>query len=328
MPSPLTPSLHAHGNAVRIKVGVGACVVGAPVRFNGGAKKNSEPIERLAQCFELRPFCPEMAIGLGVPRPPLRVVGAAHGQRVVDSDTGAHDVTAALRASATDFLGANPELCGYIFVKNSPSCGMERVKRYSDSGVVLGNDAVGAFAAALMAADPLLPVEEDGRLHDEHLCESFVARVFTYSQWRELCRSGLTQRALQQFYARHKYLIMSRHVPTYRELGPLLATPTEAIDELAARVIGLIMTALRKPSTRAGHTNALQHICGYLKNDLSKEEKYELKELIEQYRIGHVPLVVPLTLLRHHFRQFPDTYIEQQLFMRPYPDALRLRNSL
>lgn len=318
----------------RIPVGIGSCVLGEPVRFNGFGKKSSEPVERLAACFELRAFCPEVAIGLGVPRPPIRLVATdasdntSASVRAVDSATGLNDVSAALRGSALDFLARNPDLRGYIFVKGSPSCGMERVKRYAENGNALPSDGVGLFAATLMAANPLLPVEEDGRLHDEHLCESFVARVFTYSDWCELRRSELTLHALQTFYARHKYLIMSRHIGTYKELGRLLAQRVDKIEALAEQVIALIMAALRRPATRSGHTNTLQHIRGYLKNDLDKAENMALNELIEQYRCGHVPLVVPLTLLRHHFSQHPDPYIEQQLFMRPYPDALRLRNHI
>ena len=316
----------------RIPVGIGSCVLGEPVRFNGFGKKSSEPVERLAACFELRAFCPEVAIGLGVPRPPIRLVAtdaADAGVRAVDSATGLHDVSAALRGSALEFLARSPDLCGYIFVKGSPSCGMERVKRYAENGNSLASDGVGLFAATLMAANPLLPVEEDGRLHDEHLCESFVTRVFTYADWRELRRNELTLHALQTFYANHKYLIMSRHIATYKELGRLLAQRSNtSIEALGEQVIALIMAALRRPATRAGHTNALQHIRGYLKHDLDKAENKALNELIEQYRCGHVPLVVPLTLLRHHFSQHPDPYIEQQLFMRPYPDALRLRNHI
>lgn len=327
MPQPTIPACAA---AIKpISVGIGACVVGEPVRFNGVGKKRSEPVERLAQCFELRPFCPEVAIGLGVPRPTIRLVGEFGAERAVDSDTGLRDVSAGLQRSAADFLASHDNLYGYIFVKGSPSCGMERVKRYADNGNVAASDGVGLFAAAVMAANPLLPVEEDGRLHDDGLCESFVARVFTYFHWCELQRSGITLHTLQKFYARHKYLVMARHIGTYKELGALLAQHGDgSIAQLADNVISLIMAALKRPATRAGHTNALQHIRGYLKRDLDKEEKHELNELIEQYRSGHIPLVVPLTLLRHHFRQHPDAYIEQQVFMRPYPDALRLRNHI
>lgn len=318
-----------------IPVGIGACLLGLPVRFNGSHKKGSGVLDALAAHFELRPFCPEVAIGLGVPRPTIRLVGPAGelveqaSLRAVDSDTGAHDVSVPLRDYGATVAAAQSDLCGYIFVKGSPSCGMERVKRYADNGTVQPANATGLFAEALMRAQPLLPVEEDGRLHDDRLRESFVARVFTYYHWRTLCREGLTHHQLLKFYARHKYLVMSRHIPTYQALGRLLAdAKREPLDTLVPQVIALIMDALKRPATRRGHTNVLEHIRGYLKRRINAEEKQELGEVIEQYRTGIVPLIVPLTLLKHFFRRYPDAYIEQQVFMQPYPENLSLRNSL
>jgi len=316
----------------RIPVGIGACLVGQPVRFNGQARRHNPVLDALSDFFEWRPFCPEMAIGLGVPRTPIRLVG----ERAVDCETGARDVTAALQRCGAEWLDNHPGICGYVLVKGSPSCGMERVKRYSSSDSRAGyrNDASGIFAAALMSAAPLLPVEEDGRLRDERLRESFVLRVFTYRQWQCLCRDGLNRQALLQFYARHKYLVMSRDVPTYRRLGPLLADAgAQPLPDLARRLIEMIMRALQKPATRGGHANALSHIRGYLKRRISAAEKAELSELIEQYRRGAVPLIAPLTLLRHHFRRHPDAYIERQIFMHPlfmqsYRDTLGLRNQI
>jgi uncharacterized protein YbgA (DUF1722 family)/uncharacterized protein YbbK (DUF523 family) len=320
----------ASGTEAVIPIGVGACLVGAPVRFNGLSKKRNFVLDELGECFNLRSFCPEMAIGLGVPRAPIRLVGSSNDVaelRAVDSNSGALDVTEPLRAYGVEVLERNTDLCGYVLVKGSPSCGLERVKRYNDSGVVVRSDAAGIFAAALRTQDPLLPIEEDGRLQDDRLRESFVTRVFTYYVWRQLLREGLSYAALQKFYAQRKYLIMSRHIATYKELGRLLASARrDALEEVAQRVIALIMSALARPATRGGHTNTLMHIRGYLKTQLGANEKAELGELIEQYRQGYVPLVVPLTLLRHHFAQHPDTYIEQQLFMQPYPSTLRLRN--
>jgi len=191
------------------------------------------------------------------------------------------------------------------------------------------SDATGLFAAALKAGNHLLPVEEDGRLHDAALRESFVVRVFTYYEWRQLEHSGLTYRGLQEFYARRKYLLMSRHIATYKQLGKLLADGHRRdLSDVAQQTITLIMSALSRPATRTGHTNTLMHIRGYLKNVLSPAEKIELSDVIEQYRCGVVPLVVPLTLLHHHFAQHPDAYIERQLFMQPYPATLGLRNSI
>lgn len=323
------------GDAGAIPVGIGACLAGQAVRFNALTKRPGDVLKQLAAVFEFRPFCPEVAIGLGVPRPPIRLVGPMGLDvepaqlRAVDSDTGAKDVTEALRAQGRAVIEGHPDLCGYVLVKGSPSCGLERVKRYGIGGQMQPSDGVGIFAQALLAADPLLPVEEDGRLNDDHLRESFVARVHTYRQWKQLLREGLTHHKLLRFYASHKYAVMAHCVQSYRAIGRLLADAgKQPLQPLAEQVIAQIMAALKKPATRRGHTNVLEHIRGYLKRQLSAEEKEELSELIAQYRTGVVPLVVPLTLLRHHFRRHPDAYIEQQIFMRPYPDALRLRNAI
>lgn len=318
-----------------IPVGIGACLAGQAVRFNALTKRPGDALKQLATVFEFRPFCPEVAIGLGVPRAPIRLVGPAgldvapSQLRAVDSDTGSNDVTEALRAQGQLLIERHPDLCGYVLVKGSPSCGLERVKRYSVEGQVQPSDGIGIFAQALMAADPLLPVEEDGRLNDDRLRESFVARVYTYRRWRQLLAEGLTHHKLLRFYASHKYAVMAHCVQSYRAIGRLLADAgKQPLQPLAAQVIAQIMAALKKPATRRGHTNVLEHIRGYLKDRLGAEEKAELSELIAQYRTGVVPLIVPLTLLRHHFRRHPDAYIEQQVFMRPYPDALSLRNAI
>lgn len=325
----------------RIPVGIGACLLGHPVRYDGSHKKGSDVLDALAAQFEFRPFCPEVAIGLGVPRPTIRLVGpagedvdqtslrAVGSPRGADTSGSAMDVSDALRGYGARVGSEQDELCGYVLVKGSPSCGMERVKRYTPEGVTQPANATGLFAEALMRTNSLLPVEEDGRLHDDRLRESFVARVFTYHHWRRLCRDGLTHHQLLKFYARHKYLVMSRHVPTYQALGRLLAdAKREPLETLAPQVIALIMAALQRPATRRGHTNVLEHIRGYLKRRITPEEKSELGEVIEQYRTGVVPLIVPLTLLKHFFRRYPDAYIEQQVFMQPYPHVLGLRNAI
>jgi uncharacterized protein YbgA (DUF1722 family)/uncharacterized protein YbbK (DUF523 family) len=330
-----TPVLPEPPGDARIPVGIGACLLGHPVRYDGSHKKGSTVLDALSRHFAFRPFCPEVAIGLGVPRPTIRLVGPAgehieqSSLRAVDGATGTRDVSAPLRAYGERIGSSETELCGYVLVKGSPSCGLERVKRYSETGAMQPANATGLFAEALMRANPLLPVEEDGRLHDDRLRESFVARVFTLHHWHQLCRAGLTHHALLKFYARHKYLVMSRHVPTYQALGRLLAdAKREPLDTLAPQVIALIMEALKRPATRRGHTNVLEHIRGYLKRRITADEKQELGEVIEQYRSGVVPLVVPLTLLRHFFRRYPDAYIEQQVFMQPYPHTLGLRNTI
>jgi len=311
-------------------VGVGSCLVGQPVRFNGDHKRRNPHIETFADHLELLPICPEVGIGMGVPRKPIRLVENDDKQlRAMDSDHQRDDFTDALQAFADRQCADHPQLCGYILVKGSPSCGKENVKRYNCDGNVIAADSAGIYAQRLLQHYPLLPVEDDGRLYDTGLRESFVERVFLYHDWLQLNRDALEPKRLIGFYSRYKYQIMAHHVPSYKQLGRLLSdTNRLPIDELAQQTIELMMGALKQVATRASHTNALHHIQGYLKRVLSKSEKQELQQVIEQYHQGIVPLIVPITLLRHHFARRPDPYIEQQVFMAPYPDELALRSHL
>lgn len=310
-------------------IGVGSCLVSHPVRFNGGYKRRNMYIERLKKHTDLVPICPEMGIGLGVPRETIRLVNIDGELRARDSDTQTKDYTDKLQHYADEQIERFPNLGGYIFVKGSPSCGFERVPKYNEKGNGIGNEASGIYAQRLIDQHPLLPVEEDGRLYDHGLRESFISRVYLYHEWQQLNANGLTFQALTKFYSRYKYLVMAHSVPIYKEIGPLLANgKKQPLDELAHRVITLMTTALKKVATRRSQTNVLQHLQGYLKNKLSREEKQSLRALIDQYREGIVPLIAPMTLLQHHFTHSPDKYIESQAFMHPYPDDLALRSHL
>ncbi len=310
-------------------IAVGSCLVSHPVRFNGGYKRRNMYIERLKKHADLVPICPEMGIGLGVPRETIRLVNINGELRARDSDTQKKDYTEKLQDYANEQLQRFPNLGGYIFVKGSPSCGFERVTKYNEKGSGIGNDASGIYAQRIIDENPLLPVEEDGRLYDHGLRESFISRIYLYHDWRQMLASGLTFRKLSLFYSRYKYLVMAHSVPIYKQIGPLLANGKKyPLDELADNIIMLMTTALKKVATRRSQTNVLHHLQGYLKNNLSREEKQSLRTLIDQYREGIVPLVAPMTLLRHHFKHSPDDYIENQVFMEPYPEDLALRSHL
>lgn len=310
-------------------IGIGACLTGREVRYNGSAKSANEYVAALAETFQIRPFCPEMAIGLGVPRPAIHLVGDEHAVRVLDVATHSDDHTDAIFDYAGQVLSLAPELCAYILVKGSPSCGYARVKRHSDKGHVLATDQQGIFAAALERNDPLLPLEDDGRLNDPALRESFVARAYAYHSWKQLQAEGISAANLIAFYSRYKYLVMAHDVNRYKTLGPLLANAgRQSLESLASQFIAGLMQALKKPATRRSHSNVLFHLSGYLKHDLSSDERQRLKNLIDQYRVGEVPLIVPVTLFKHHFANNPNDYIDQQVFLNPFPDQLRLRNAL
>lgn len=311
-----------------IKVGISACLLGAPVRYNGGHKQSLLCKDVLSQYFDYVAVCPEEAIGLGTPREPIRLVGDSNNPRAVGTVSPDLDVTEALTAYGQAKAAQLNDLCGYILMQKSPSCGMARVKVYQDHGRPAEQQGSGLFAAALMQAQPNLPVEEDGRLNDPVLRENFVTRVFAYAEWRELLSRGLSLQKLYEFHARYKYQLMANSPSDCTALGRMLANKQRPLDSLAEQYFELFMSALKKIANRGSHTNVLQHISGYIKNSLSSDEKRELQELITQYRTGIVPLVVPLTLIKHHFKRYPDRYIANQVYLQPHPENLSLRNAL
>ena len=313
----------------RIRIGISACLLGEPVRFNAGHKQSSLCTDVLAKHFDFVSLCPEMAIGLGTPRPAIRLQGDPRAPRAVVSRSTEIDVTDALREYGEQAAQQYDDICGFILMQKSPSCGVYRVKVYQENGYSVPGGGRGIFADALIKARPDLPVEEDGRLHDPVLRENFITRVYAYARWQTPVREGLTRRALYSFHASYKYQLLASSRVQYQALGQLLAKPTdEPLATLAQRYFSRFMQALSLPASRGSHCNVLQHIAGYLKRHLSADDKRELQQAILDYRVGDVPLVVPLTLLKHHFRNHPDSYIAQQAYLQPHPAQLGLRNAL
>ena len=309
----------------KIPIGISSCLLGENVRFDGGHKRDAYIVGTLSEYFEFHPFCPEVAIGLGIPRPTIHLVKINQEVRCVGIKDPSMDVTERLRESAEQQKTAQADLCGYILKKDSPSCGMERVKVYAYAQP--RREGVGIFAQALMTHYPLLPVEEEGRLGDPGLRENFIQRVYVFARWKALLAEGLTPRSLTHFHACHKLIIMSHG--DYRAMGQLLAGVTkDNLTHVAEQYIAQVMTVLKIVVDRPNHVNVLQHIQGYLKKELNADDKAELCEIIERYRQGEVPLIVPITLLKHHFRKAPDAYIENSYYMSPYPQELRLINQL
>lgn len=312
-----------------IKIGISACLLGNPVRFNGGHKESRLCSDTLARHFEFVPICPEVAIGLGTPREPIRLVGDPASPRAVGTVHTERDVSDALTAYGEQIAAERDDLSGYILMQKSPSCGMERVKVYQSNGHPIDGGGTGLFARVLIEARPDLPIEEDGRLNDPVLRENFLTRVFAYAEWQRLLRLGLTRKALVDFHSRYKYQLMATDPQQYKALGQRVATiGNTPLDEFAPPYFSQLMAALKKTASRGNHSNVLQHLSGYLKHDLGREDKQELQHLITQYRDGIVPLVVPLTLLKHHFRRHPDRYVANQAYLQPHPEDLSLRNGI
>jgi len=223
--------------------------------------------------------------------------------------------------------GGMAELSGYILKKDSPSCGMERVRIYKDYGLPPDRNGRGLFAQALLEAHPNLPVEEEGRLSDAALRENFIQRVYAYHRWQQLEKEGLTVHGLMDFHSRHKLLMMS-HSPSHSRMMGKLVAEGKALPmaDLFTQYEGLLMSALRLKTTLKKNVNVLQHIMGYFKKQLSPDEKQELLEIIGRYRQEHVPLIVPVTLLNHYVRKYKQPYLAQQVYLNPHPVALKLRN--
>jgi uncharacterized protein YbgA (DUF1722 family)/uncharacterized protein YbbK (DUF523 family) len=312
----------------RVRIGISACLLGQEVRYNGGHKRDAFLTDTFGRYVEWVSVCPEVELGMGTPRPPIRLERLGGEVRLVMPGTG-EDYTEPMRAWSRRRAEAlaGMELDGYVLKKDSPSCGMERVKVYAGAGAP-SKDGRGLFAAALIARLPDLPVEEEGRLNDPLLRENFIARVFVHHRWREGEREGWTRAALTRFHERHKFLLMARNQNGMRRLGRLLggAGKETPADELAAAYREGLTEILRRPATRRGHTNVLQHLAGFVSDPLDGEDRAELTETIERYRLGLVPLIVPLTLIRHHVRRQGVAYLQDQVYLEPHPHELMLLN--
>ena len=310
-----------------IRLGISSCLLGNPVRYDGGHKLDRYLRDVLGRFVEYVPVCPEVECGLPVPREAMRLVGNSACPRLVTRNSG-NDLTEQMQTWARRRVKEleRERLCGFVFKSKSPSSGMARVKVYTEKGMP-SSSGVGLFAAAFMEHFPLLPVEEEGRLHDPLLRENFVERIFVMRRWYELLDRGASRGALVAFHTRHKLLVMAHSPKHYRSLGRLVAAPKSGpVQDLFDEYLGLLSQALSLKATPAKNTNVLQHVMGYFKKDLSGSEKQELLELIGDYRKGLLPLIVPVTLLNHYVRKYDQPYLRDQVYLRPHPLELQLRN--
>ena len=315
------------GTVEKIKIGISTCLLGRNVRYDGGHQWDRYLTETLGRYFTYIPVCPEVEYGLPVPREAMRLVGDPTSPRLVTIRTGI-DHTAGMQSWAVGKLQElEPEsLCGFIFKSKSPSSGMTAVKVYVPGGMPVKR-GVGIFAAAFAARFPLLPAEEDGRLHDPALRENFIERVFVYRRWQLLMAGRPKFRDLERFHREHKLLVMSHSVRHLTILGRLVANHEQLpFDQAAAAYLQVLMEGLKLIATPKKQTNVLMHMLGYFKKVLTPEDKKEMLELIERYRLGRLPLIVPVTMLTHYVRKFSSPYLQEQLYLNPHPAELMLRN--
>ncbi|GAB3113411.1 DUF1722 domain-containing protein [Aestuariicella hydrocarbonica] len=348
LPSDTASSLPTQSRS-ELQVGLSACLAGQPVRYNGGHSQSRLCLNLLSQHFHFRTFCPEVAAGFGTPRPTLRLIGDPENPQLAyssakksaspldnNSPSQSHpdeDLTRQLTEGFKEKLEEFHDLDGYILMKNSPSCGLERVKVYQSNGYPHRERAQGLFAHALQQRYPLMPIEEEGRLHDAKLFENFVLRLYAYHNFRKEVLSNPSMGNLIAFHSSYKYILMAHHQPSYKSLGRLLGYQQTPKTESETRAVideyfPMFMQALSKPANKKNHTNTLYHILGYLKKTVPSTARQNIVDIITHYQQGVVPLITPLTLLKHYIDQYGSDYIRKQRYLQPYPYSLGCANRL
>jgi len=310
----------------RVRLGISSCLLGNAVRWNSGHKMDRYLTRTLGQFVDYVPVCPEVEAGFGVPRESMRLVGDPEKPRLITFKTKTDQTDQMLRWARKRVKELEKEdLHGFIFKSDSPSSGMIRVKVYTEKGMPV-KKGVGMFAREYMAHYPLIPVEDDGRLHDPNIRENFIERIFALRRWRQTVDNGKNMGNLVDFHTRNKLLILSHSPKHYKVMGKLVAQGKQMpMKELYAQYEMTLMEALALKTTPKKNLNVLQHLMGYFKKQLSKDEKQELLDVFDRYRREFVPLVVPLTLINHFVRKYDQSYLKLQTYLNPHPVELKLR---
>ncbi len=311
----------------KVRIGISSCLLGKRVRYDAGLIVDPYIKETLGQYFEWVPVCPEVEYGLPVPREPMHLAGDPSSPRLVTVHSGVDHTGGMIKWAGKRLRELEPqELCGFVFKSKSPSSGMEGVKVYTDQGMFV-RGGTGIFAKEFMEHFPLVPVTDDSRLNRPGLRENFIERVFVFKRWSEYLRGCGSVRDLIEFHAAHKLLILSHSPKHLVSLGRLVAnSKRHTLGSLRSEYIRTLTEALHLLSTVRKNTNVLLHIAGYFKRKLAPEDKRELFEVIEDYHKGYVPLIVPITLIKHYVRKFDEPYLGTQYYLNPHPLELMLKN--
>jgi uncharacterized protein YbgA (DUF1722 family)/uncharacterized protein YbbK (DUF523 family) len=312
----------------RPRLAVSSCLLGQAVRYDGRHKRHNWLVDTLGRCVDFEPLCPEVSIGLGIPREPVQLTGDPRHPCVRAVSHPDRDVTADLQSEGHAVATTLGGVAGYVFKSRSPSCGLFHVGVLTESGRIV-HSGQGVYARVIQKACPCLPLEEESRLDDAALRENFVNRLYTYQRWLSLCAAGLSAQRLLDFHACHKYLLMAHSPEDCRRLGRLLSRLRDAdLFVLAREYLAGLMAGLMQESATTRHVNVLQHIVGHLKQGIAASDKAELLAVLEAYRHREIPLAVPVMCLRRHVHCCPDEYIGRQWYLWPYPDELELRDHL
>jgi len=316
-----------HDDETPVRLGLSSCLQGEAVRYDGGHSRDSFVVDTLGQWFEWVPVCPEMEIGMGVPRPTIRIEGDERATRLVSPSTG-EDFTEQMARYAGRRVRqlSKSDLDGYILKKSSPSCGLGRIPVHGPKGGVRRN-GVGFFASTLVKQWPMLPVEDEGRLNDAVARESFIEQIFCRNRWRVLKRRGLSRRRLVAFHTAHELLLLSHNQAGYRRMGKLIkGVGRVANRELFSAYERELHTAMAMRTTKKKHMSVLRHAVDRLKENLDSRDRKEIALAIADFGHGLLPLIVPLMLLRFHIRKYEATCLAGQIYFDPHPRERMLRN--
>ncbi len=315
------------GTFEKVRLGISTCLLGQPVRYDGQHKLDTFLRDTLGRFVEYVPVCPEVECGMPIPREAMRLEGDPEKPRLMTHKTR-RDLTDMQQAWGRKRLKEleSENLDGYIFKSKSPSSGLFRVKVYQESGMPV-KQGVGIWARMFTERFPLLPVEEEGRLNDPVLRENFIERIFVMRRWRKMLSENSTRGGLVEFHTRHKYLILAHSPKAYSELGKVVAgMKGRNLKEVQAEYLAVLMPALTVTATVKKSVNVLQHMQGYFKKQLTADEKKEMSEMLNEYARGFIPLIVPVTLIRHYVRKYGEPYLADQWYLTPHPLELQLRN--
>ncbi|KMQ50373.1 Hypothetical protein CHISP_2736 [Chitinispirillum alkaliphilum] len=311
-----------------VRLGISSCLLGERVRYDGNHKLDRFLLETLGRYIQWVAVCPEVESGLGVPREAMRLVEKEGKISLVTINSGM-DLTAKVSDYSREKAAQikRIRLCGFVFKSKSPTSGLKDVKIYNENGGVK-RKGTGIFASEFIKKNWWLPVEDNGRLHNPEIRENFLERVFVYARWCDLINGPLSIKALVDWHTDHKLLIMAHSPSKVKALGQLLSSNPKNIRRVYYGYFTTLMQIVKTISTVKKNVNVLQHIAGYFKKDLSRDEKAELVEVIENYHSSLVPLIVPITLLNHYVRKYNKTYLKRQVYLNPHPLELKLRNHL
>lgn len=311
----------------KIKIGVSSCLLGEEVRWNGGHKRDRYVTDVLGEFFDWEPVCPEVEVGMGTPRETVQLQGSLKAPKMIGTQTG-QDWTPSMRAYSAKRVKEmdRANLCGFIFKAQSPSCGISRIKIYKNAAPIAHNGS-GLFAASFRKQCPLVPVEEEGRLYDAKLRDNFIVRVFAYHRLQSLFKEKISRQRMVAFHSAHKFLLMAHSRKHYEALGKMVAYAKDyAPAQLRVQYAQCFMECLAVKSTVKKNTDVLSHMLGFFKKLLSESEKRDLIQAIDDYYKGWVPLVVPVTLIRHQVNRHRVDYLADQIYLEPHPKELMLRN--